>query len=320
MKNLFNNFIKIIDILINNKILKKPEFSEKKIVLLGKINELNNYKKKKISNLSEVEFSAFSQFGEDGIISWLLKQIPNTKKNFLEIGTQDYWESNTRFLIQSHNWNGYIIEASSRDIKRIKSQSLFWRKSLILINKFITQENINLIIKENIKEKKLGLLSLDIDGNDYWILKKIDIKSDLIVCEYNPIFGDVHELTIPYEKNFDRNKKHYSKIFFGCSIQALIKLMKQKNYIFLGTNSEGMNAFFVHKTKYPFFQNKIKNKKIFFPILREARNKKSKLNFKKFYENLHLIKNEKVFDIKKKELIKISEIQNLYSNKWKKFF
>ena len=125
MKNYLNHFIRIINVLFNKKFLRKPDFSEKKMILLGKINESNNYKKKKISNLSKVEFSTFSQFGEDGIISWLLKQIPNVKKTFLEIGTQDYWESNTRFLIQSHNWNGYIIEASSVDVRKIKKQGLY---------------------------------------------------------------------------------------------------------------------------------------------------------------------------------------------------
>jgi len=166
----------------------------------------------------------------------------------------------------------------------------------------------------------LGLFSLDIDGNDYWILKQINIKSDLIVCEYNPIFGDIHELTIPYEKNFDRDKKHYSKLFFGCSIQALIKLMKKKGYIFLGTNSEGMNAFFVNKKKFSYLRKKIRKTKIFFPTIKEGRNKDLKLNFKKFFENLHLIKNQEVFDIKKKKNIKLSEIHNLYSNEWKKNF
>ena len=319
MKNYLNHFIRIINVLFNKKFLRKPDFSEKKMILLGKINESNNYKKKTISNLSKVEFSTFSQFGEDGIISWLLKQIPNVKKTFLEIGTQDYWESNTRFLIQSHNWNGYIIEASSADVRKIKTQGLFWKKNLIVINKFVTKENINSIIQKNFKNIKFGLFSLDIDGNDYWILKQVDIKSDLIVCEYNPIFGDIHELTIPYEKDFDRSKKHYSNLFFGCSIQALISLMRKKGYLFLGTNSEGMNAFFVDKKKIKYLKDKIKEKKIFFPILREGRSRNSKLNYKKLFENLHLIKNKKVYDIKRCKIIKLSEIQNLYSEKWKKF-
>ena len=91
MRNFFKNLSTVISILFNNKILRRPDFSEKKIFLNGKILENQILNKKNISSLSEVEFSVFSQFGEDGIISWLSNQIPDIKKIFLEIGTQDYW-------------------------------------------------------------------------------------------------------------------------------------------------------------------------------------------------------------------------------------
>ena len=210
MKKIIKNFFNLVNIILNKKILKKPDFSEKKIILQGQINEQENYNKKKISNLSNVEFSVFSQFGEDGIISWLIHQIPNIKKTFLEIGTQDYWESNTRFLIQSHNWKGYLIEASTEDVKKIKRQSIYWKKDLTVINEFITRENINSIIEKKLYNQNLGLLSIDIDGVDYWILDKINLDADIIVSEFNPIFGDIHEITVPYDEQFDRKKKHFS--------------------------------------------------------------------------------------------------------------
>lgn len=320
MKLILKKIKIIFEIVFNKIILKRPDFSEKKLFLQAQLVEELKLKKKKINNFREIEFSAFSQFGEDGIISWLTRQIPNINKKFLEIGTQDYWESNTRYLLKSQNWTGYIIEGSREDVKKIKKQKIYWQNNLKAINKFINLENINLIINKNIKDPKLGLFSLDIDGNDYWILKQINITSDLIVCEYNPIFGDIFELTIPYEKNFQRNKEHYSNLFFGCSIQALITLMKKKGYLFLGTNTQGMNAFFVNKKKFKYLKNKIKNKKIFFPTLKEGRLKNTKLNHKSLYENLHLIKDKKVIDIRKNKLFKLSEIKDLYSKKWKKNF
>lgn len=70
----------------------------------------------------------------------------------------------------------------------------------------------------------------------------------------------------------------------------------------------------------PDLKNKIKNKKIFFPIIKEGRNKNFELNFKRFFENLKLIKDKKVFDIKKNKLLKISEIKNIYSKNWRKNF
>ncbi len=316
MKKLYKNLKLLADIVIGKKILKRPDFSEKKIILQAKINEQKNLEKVKISDLSDVEFSAFSQFGEDGIISWLSHQIPDINRVFLEIGTQDYWESNTRFLIHSQNWKGYLIEASSSDVSKIKKQSIYWKKDLKVINEFVSCDNINSLIEKNLRLNNFGLFSLDIDGNDYWILNEINIESDLVVCEYNPILGDLHELTIPYEKKFDRKNKHFSNLFFGCSIQALIQLMKKKNYIFLGTNTQGMNAFFINKRKLKYVEHKIKEKKIFFPMTREGREKDGKLNYKTIFENLKLIENEQIYDIRKKEIKKISDFKNLYSDKW----
>ena len=166
MKKLFQNIKVIFSILFNKHFLKKPDFSEKRIILQGQINEKKNFEKDNILNLAEIEFSAFSQFGEDGIISWLSHQIPDIEKVFLEIGTQDYWESNTRFLIQSQNWKGYLIEASTPEVKKIRKQSIYWKKNLTAINEFVDRENINSIIQKNLKSNNIGLLSLDIDGND----------------------------------------------------------------------------------------------------------------------------------------------------------
>ena len=320
MKNYLGNIVNLINVIINKKILKKPDFSEKKIVLYGLVNEKKNLEKKSISNLGDVEFSVFSQFGEDGIISWLTNQIPNISSVFLEVGTQDYWESNTRFLVHSRNWKGYLIEASLSDVNKIKKQSIYWKKDLKVINEFINCDNINNIITKNLGSKNLGLFSLDIDGNDYWILKEAKIEADIVVCEYNPIFGDLHELTIPYNKDFSRKKKHYSNLFFGCSIWALIQLMKKKDYEFIGTNTQGMNAFFVSKKNFKYFENKIREKKIHFPLTKEGRDENGKLNYKKFYENIKLIENEKILDLKNEQIKKISDLKNLYSNEWKSKF
>ena len=319
MKNFLKNLSIVISIFFNNKILRRPDFSEKNIFLQGKILENQILNKKNISNLNEVEFSVFSQFGEDGIISWLSNQIPDIKKIFLEIGTQDYWESNTRYLLKSQLWKGYLIEGSKEDVRKIKKQRIYWQNNLTAICKFLNTDNINKIIDKNIKEKNIGLLSLDIDGNDYWILNKIQLESDLVVLEYNPIFGDIHKITIPYEKNFERNKKHFSNMYFGCSIKALISLMEEKNYIFLGTNSQGMNAFFVNKNKYIYFKNKILNKSIAPPLSRDARNIDGKLNFKNLNKNLKLIENFAVYDLDKKTNVKLSEYQSIYSEQWSNF-
>ena len=139
MKNLKT----ILSIIINKHLLRKPDFSEKNLFLQGQLMAEVNDKKEKINSLKDVEFSVFSQFGEDGIIHWIINRIPKIEKIFLEIGTQDYWESNTRFLLKLRDWKGYIFEGSEADIKKIKSQKIYWQHKIQALQTFVTKENIN---------------------------------------------------------------------------------------------------------------------------------------------------------------------------------
>ena len=92
------------------------------------------------------------------------------------------------------------------------------------------------------------MLSIDIDGNDYWIWKSIDcIQPDIVIVEYNARLGYKNSLTIPYKDDFNRKKENYSMIYFGCSLEALRRLGVQKGYALVGTNKNGNNAFFVKK-------------------------------------------------------------------------
>jgi hypothetical protein len=92
------------------------------------------------------------------------------------------------------------------------------------------------------------LLSIDIDGNDYWIWEAITvIKPRVIVCEYNSAFGDSNKVSVPYDADFYRSKAHYSDLYFGSSVAALCHLAETKGYDFIGTAGAGVNAFFVRK-------------------------------------------------------------------------
>ena len=105
------------------------------------------------------------------LVGYLIKyQI--LKKIFRNWNTR-LLESNTRYLLKSQQWKGYIIEGSKEYVQKIKTKYLL-ANNLTAINEFITEENINEIIKNNVKETNLGLFSLDIDGNDYWILKNLN--------------------------------------------------------------------------------------------------------------------------------------------------
>lgn len=246
-------FLKKIRSLI--KLVRNLKYIEDRVenanILLGNLkSDLNN--NKKIKNLSETEFKVFSQWGEDGIIDYLIENLfLKNDHMFIEIGVENYLESNTRYLLIKRNWKGLLIEKSQEDVEFIKKDSIYWKHDLTVLNAFVTKKNINELILENINSsKKIGLLSIDIDGNDYWIWEAINsITPCIVVIEYLSRLGKDNSEVIPkiYDEQFERAKYHYSNIVYGASLKALIELADKKNYFFAGSNSAGTNAFFIRK-------------------------------------------------------------------------
>ena len=221
---------------------------QKNLLLNGKIlSEINN-KKENINSLDEVEFQVFSQRGEDGVIQYLINKIEIPNKIFVEFGVETYTESNTRFLLLNNNWKGLILDGDKKNIDYIKNDFIYWKYNITAIQSFITKDNINKLIQNYTNLEDIGLLSVDIDGNDYWVFEAIDcIKPRIIVCEYNSVFGDEKKLSIPYNESFTRSNEHYSELYFGASLNAFCHLADLKGYDFVGTTKAGVNAYFVRK-------------------------------------------------------------------------
>jgi hypothetical protein len=204
----------------------------------------------KVKDFSEIEFSVFSQIGDDGIIQYLIDKIEIENKFFIEFGVQNYIESNTRFLLMNNYWSGLIYDGSKENIDFIKSDYYYWKYNLKARNLFITQENINESFLEDNVPSEPGILHIDIDGNDYWIWKSIKvIRPVIVIMEYNSGFGNKQPITVPYRADFERYSAHYSGLYFGASLQALCDLAEEKGYEFVGSSSYGLNAYFVRKDK-----------------------------------------------------------------------
>ncbi|MFM5887936.1 MAG: hypothetical protein ACKOQS_06545, partial [Dolichospermum sp.] len=126
---------------------------------LGRIEEiqLETFNSKSIR---DNEFRAFSQWGEDGIIQFLIRNVPISRKIFVEFGVQNYTESNTRFLLINNNWSGLVIDGGSEEISYIKNDPIYWQYNLKAVNSFITKDNINQIISDNGIQGEIGLLSV----------------------------------------------------------------------------------------------------------------------------------------------------------------
>ena len=303
MKNIYYKLLNKFFFDNKNQDIKKILLAKNLITNLKKINQLDS--------INDCEFKAFSQFGDDGIIQYLINkiEITNDFENFIEFGVENYNESNTKFLLLNNNWNGLIFDGSTHNIKIIKNSYYYWKHAIEAHQHFVDKENINEFIKKNNSSKNIGILSIDIDGNDYWIWDSIyAVDPIIVIIEYNSLFGEKYSLTVPYDKNFVRENKHYSNKYYGASIKALKQLGNKKGYDFLFTNSARNNAYFI-KRKY---KDKIKLKENFqefeYAKFRESRDESGKLNYLARNEILKQIKNMPILDLEENKIKNISEV------------
>lgn len=291
-----------------SRLLNLKSYEDKDLILLAKnlmgSIEWNSKTNFKNSNwLQSKEFKVYSQFGDDGIIQWLLKNLEISSKNFIEFGVGDFYESNSHFLLVNNNWNGFIIDSSEKNISLIKNSEMYWKYNLIAEKAFIDRNNINSILSLS-GFNDLGYLHIDLDGNDYWILENLNLERyspDILILEYNAIFGNKEKISIPYNPTFNRINAHYSGKYWGASLQALNYLAEKKGYYFIGCNSAGNNAYFL-KDIYKSKISKID------PILgfqdaqfKEARDKKGKLSFLSHNEVKEQLRKLPVIDVETKE-------------------
>jgi hypothetical protein len=204
----------------------------------------------RLERLSDAEFKVFSQFGDDGIIQYLTDYLEVTPRTFVEFGVEDYSEANTRFLLLNDNWRGLVLDGSSQSMEALRGEELYWRQDLTAVSAFIDRDNINGLLTEQGFCGPLGILSIDIDGNDYWVWERIDCVSPaIVIAEYNSVFGAEHPVSVPYDPRFVRSQAHYSHLYWGCSLPALCVLAERKGFSLVGCNSHGNNAYFVRRDR-----------------------------------------------------------------------
>ncbi len=267
--------------------------------------------------LAECEFQTFSQWGEDGFIQALLREISIEREIFVEFGVTNYNESNTRFLLVNNNWSGLVIDGGQDYIDYIKNDSIYWQHNLKAECHFITRDNINEIFRSNGIVGEIGLLSVDIDGNDYWVWEAIDsISPVIVVAEYNAVFGDRHALSVPYRDDFRREEAHYSHLYFGASLKALIKLGKQKGYTFVGTASNGCNAFFVRDDQAEKVLAKFDGPWAYPSLVRESRNEQGALSFVAGGDRGRLIEDLPLIDVETGKDVSLKDFPELFSREW----
>ncbi|TSC98580.1 MAG: hypothetical protein Greene101449_916 [Candidatus Peregrinibacteria bacterium Greene1014_49] len=177
-----------------------------------------------------IERREYSQNGEDGVIAAIFAMIGTTNRTYVEFGVEDGIECNTRYLFKHKGWKGLLMDGSHTN------------PSLNLHQEFITAENIEQLFVKYSVPKDFDLLSVDIDGNDYWVWKAITHNSPrVVIMEYNACIPYEPPVTVPYDPAFAWDKTDY----YGASLSALVSLARAKGYTLVGTDPNGVNAFFV---------------------------------------------------------------------------
>lgn len=251
-----------------------------------------------VSIFREVEYKVFSQFGDDGIIQYLVHKLSIEPKTFVEFGVENYVESNTRLLLTKDNWKGLVMDGSDSHVAYIKQDEIYWRHELCAVSAFITKENINKLLLDNGFDGELGILSIDIDGNDYWVWKEITVaRPVLVIVEYNSVFGADRAITIPYQEDFTRSSAHYSHVYWGASLSALCHLAEEKGYYFVGSNSAGNNAYFVRKDKIGALKPLKAHEGYVASAFRDSRDRNGSLSFVGGEKRIELIKGMPVYNV-----------------------
>jgi hypothetical protein len=290
---------------------------EDQALLTGQMAAKQIRQLEKLEHLWDAEFRVSSQWGEDGIIEWLVHHLGDMPEVFVEFGVQNYCESNTRFLLQHRNWRGLVIDGSEMHVDYIRQDRISWRHDLTAVASFITRDNINSIISGAGFQGELGILSVDIDGVDYWVWEAIQcVNPQILIVEYNSALGDLLPLTVPYAADFVRTRAHHSNLYYGMSIRAAVFQANRRGFTLVGTNSAGNNAFFVRNDRAEAVLKRLDAVQDRPSRFRESRAANGALTFASPADRASVIAHLPVIDVATQARMALCEAGALYSPRW----
>jgi len=224
------------------KLLKRKILFKK---LLGKFKVRRANAK---DSLNRQEYRVFSQHREDGVIDYLLNLIDDDIGKFVEFGFAPD-QCNCLNLAMNRGYSGLFIDgAKAKCDDAVEVYQQLGLENVQIKNSFINKDNLNVLISESGITGDIDVLSLDVDGNDYWFWQVIDcINPRIVVIEYNATFGPERPVSVPYDESFIRYDVHESGFYHGCSLAAIEYLGKRKGYRLLGVDETGVNAYLVQE-------------------------------------------------------------------------
>ena len=228
-----------------------PEVKAEQLELVDYYHE--QLEQGKLPSFEETGFKLFSQFEEDGLLLYIFSLIENPNRTFIEFGSDDGINSNTANLYYNHDFTGLYMDGNEKALSRgryfFKRHANRNTAQPLFKQAMITAENINqLIISSGIKGE-IGLLSIDLDGNDYWVWKAIEcVSPQVVIIETHNEFG-MNDIIVPYDPNYFYPGKHPT--YHGASPVAMTKLAKHKGYRLVGANELGFNLIYVREDLIP---------------------------------------------------------------------
>jgi hypothetical protein len=205
-------------------------------------HRLRNLEKwRAVRDLRAFERRVYSQNGEDGIIQEIFWRIGVESKYFVEFGVETGAECNCARLVLEEGWKGLFIEANPSHFEKLAERYKSYHQ-IRCAREFITSANIEALLAQNGVPTNLDILSIDIDGNDYWVWTAIKNWSPrLVIVEYNPTIAPTEKWVMAERLDHRWDFTDY----FGASLAALAELGRKKGYTLVATDSRGINAFFV---------------------------------------------------------------------------
>jgi hypothetical protein len=245
VKQMFKNFLKdkFLIAKIRNRFIPSVQISQRQLYH----QYAEKARKGNVPPLSETGFRVFSQFEEDGKLLFIFSVIGMDIKSFVEIGSDDGVNSNSANLYFNFGWHGLFIDGNSRSIRRGKKFFSKYPHPWFYQPKFICdlvrRDNVNQLIEGAGYKGEVGLLSIDIDGNDYWVWDAIHvIEPRVVIIETHNEFG-MNNIVVPYDPDYFYPGKH--PVYHGASPVAMTKLANRKGYRLVGANELGFNFIFV---------------------------------------------------------------------------
>ncbi|MCH2233480.1 MAG: hypothetical protein MK078_04430 [Crocinitomicaceae bacterium] len=213
------------------------------------LNYLEQKDAGKTPKLKDTGFRVFSQFEEDGLLLFVLTILGMPNKTFLEIGADDGVNSNCANFYFNFGYHGLFIDGNETAIergKRFYSKNPHpWMYQPEFLCSKVTAENINDLVSSKGFSGDIDLMSIDIDGNDYYVWKALKTVKPLVVIIETHIEFGYNDIVVPYDANYIYPGKHPD--YHGASPVAMVKLAKHKGYRLVGANQRGFNLIFVRE-------------------------------------------------------------------------